>query len=247
MKDELLILEGIKKSFGDRVILSDLSLTLERGCIYSLMGANGSGKTTLFNVINGYLRAEKGSISFNGVMIDKVNPAAICKLGISRSFQKIRIIRELTVKENLLLAFKFNKGEKLWRALSPRRFWRDYYDELNAEAKNIAERVLLSNVINRKAGEISYGQQKLLTLGCCIANSPKLLLLDEPVAGINAVLRQSISDLVKSLGVTVLLIEHHSEFVKLVSDRILYLENGSLIQYSSFQDLKANLIRGNGI
>ncbi|MBM4056048.1 MAG: ATP-binding cassette domain-containing protein [Planctomycetes bacterium] len=239
----MLELINIYKSFGEREILSGVNLKLEKGNVYTLMGANGAGKTTLFNIITNFLKADKGTIFFKGKRIDNLSPVAINSLGITRTFQNLRLIEGLSVKENILLAFKGNKGEKIWNALLPGIFlWRDneYFEQ---KAHEIIRKVFLDDVAESKAGEISYGQQKLLTLGCCLANEADLLLLDEPVAGINPIYWEKIVDIIneiKAAGKTVLLIEHHADFIQTISDTLLFLNDGAVSVFDDYQQLRNN-------
>ncbi len=239
----LLKLIDIQKSFGDREILSYLNLELEKGKIYSLMGANGAGKTTLFNILTGFLRAESGNVFFNETNITNYSPIKINKLGITRTFQNLRLITELTVRENILLSFKTNKGESLFNAMLPQIILKDYYNTFDERAKEIIKQIFLEDVADNKAGEISYGQQKLLTLGCCIANNAELLLLDEPVAGINPDYREKIATLLKDIkvnGKTILLNEHNADFINEVSDKIFFLSSGEITEFNNYDELKNN-------
>ena len=167
----MLVLSEITKFFGDVRVLNGISLRLEKGLVYTLKGGNGSGKTTLFNMISGFLKPTGGTIRFRNRSITKSTPHKINRLGIGRTFQDLRLATQLTVYENILLAL-----EKTMFAF-PTRWQKSRIDE-------ILEKLSLSEKRDELAGEISYGQQKLLTLGCCIANDADLLLIDEPVAGI---------------------------------------------------------------
>lgn len=234
---------NIYKSFGNRVILSSINLNLEPGYIYTLMGANGSGKTTLFNIITGFLKAEDGTILYKKKALNNLPPAAINSSGITRTFQNLRLINGLTVRENIQLAFKGNKGEKIWNALLPGAFLREHQGNFNRRADDIIKKVFLDDVADNKAGEISYGQQKLLTLGCCLANDGDLFLLDEPVAGINPFYKGKIITLIKNIketGKTVLLIEHNANFIDAVSDKLFFLTNGTIDTFEDYQQLKNN-------
>ncbi len=237
----MLKLNNIHKSFGDRKILSGLNLELNSGQIYSLMGANGAGKTTLFNILTGFLRADNGTVLFNERNITDCTPIKINRLGITRTFQNLRLIEGLTVKENILLSFKGNKGESIFSALLPQVMLKDYYNSFNINADQIIKQIFLSDVAGNMASEISYGQQKLLTLGCCLANNAKLFLLDEPVAGINPDYRKKIASLltdIKAKGKTILLIEHNADFINSISDKIFFLSNGKITEFDNYQELK---------
>jgi len=213
----LLKIENISKSFGERRLFENLSLELETGKIYSLMGANGSGKTSLINIISGFIKPDRGKIIFDNIEILLKAPYQINKLGIARSFQDLRLINGLSVLDNLLVAMGNNKNR------IPK------FDEF-VEAQEILKKISLNNFAKKMGGEISYGQQKLLTLGCCLANNPKLLLLDEPVAGIDQINKIKIKEIVLTLkneGITVFQIEHDIEYIKDTSDVVFELkENG---------------------
>ena len=214
----MLVLSEITKFFGDVRVLNGISLRLEKGLVYTLKGGNGSGKTTLFNMISGFLKPTGGTIRFRNRSITKSTPHKINRLGIGRTFQDLRLATQLTVYENILLAL-----EKTMFAF-PTRWQKSRIDE-------ILEKLSLSEKRDELAGEISYGQQKLLTLGCCIANDADLLLIDEPVAGIDADNREKIVALVKDLkgkGKTILQIEHNVNYIEATSDRIFCLESGFL-------------------
>nr|MBA4405108.1 ABC transporter ATP-binding protein [Nanoarchaeum sp.] len=178
-------------------------MKLEAGKIYTLMGANGSGKTTLFNILTGFVKVDGGKILFNNTNITSKSPAEINKLGISRTFQDLRIINGLSVKENVLMV------------LEKKMFHITKFKEFN-KVDIILEEVSLLDHKEHLGSDLSYGQQKLLTLGCCLANNPKLLLLDEPVAGIDNVNKEKIKGIILKLkdeGITILQVEHDLEYI----------------------------------
>ncbi len=215
----MLLLENICKSFDGTSILNGVDIRLQKGCIYTLKGGNGSGKTTLFNIITGFLKPTKGIIEFKGKNISGISSHKINRLGIGRTFQDLRLATQMTVKENILLAL-----EKKAFAYPSK--------EQEQEAEAILERVSLSGKANELAGEISYGQQKLLTIGCCIANNADLLLIDEPVAGIDKTNFIKIITLIQQLkasGKTILQIEHHPDYIYETSDYVLNLEKGRIV------------------
>ncbi len=215
----MLILTDIDKSFDETNILNGVNCHLEKGFIYTLKGGNGSGKTTLFNIITGFLKPTKGSMEFQGKNIAGITPYRINRLGIGRTFQDLRLATQMTVRENILLAL-----EKKPFAF-PSKAQQERTDE-------ILSQVSLQDKANELAGEISYGQQKLLTLGCCIANDADLLLIDEPVAGIDKNNFTKIVLLVRQLKEarkTILQIEHHPGYIQDTSDYVLNLEKGKII------------------
>ena len=224
---------NIHKSFGEQNVLNGIDMFIEKGKIYTLVGGNGSGKTTLFNILSKFLKPDKGEILLNNERIDKLTPVEINKKGITRTFQDLRLITKLTVKENILLSFKHNPGESILNALLPSSIFRKQYATFLKRAEEILKKNHLKEVENNLAGEISYGQQKLLTIGCCLANNADLLLLDEPVAGIAKDNYQRILDLIvelKNEGKTILQIEHNMDYINTTSDSIFFLENGKIVK-----------------
>lgn len=215
----MLLLKGVNKSFNGTSVLNGVDIHLEKGLVYTLKGGNGSGKTTLFNIITGFLKPTNGAVEFKGRNIANISPHKINRLGIGRTFQDLRLATQMTVRENILLAL-----EKTAFAYPTKEQLR--------KADEILDQVTLSAKANELAGEISYGQQKLLTLGCCIANDADLLLIDEPVAGIDKNNFAKITALVQQLkgaGKTILQIEHHPDYIRETSDHVLNLEKGKIV------------------
>lgn len=238
----LLELKNLTHSFsGSKKILDDVSLNLEKGKIYALMGANGSGKTTLFNIITGFIKPTSGDIFFQSIRINGFPSYKINRLGIGRTFQDLRLISKLTVMENVVLAMNDNPTQDWYKAVLPEYVYKSQMKDLNERAEEIIETCFLPDVQNNPAAEISYGQQKLLNLACCIANNAELFLLDEPIAGINPNYRDKILNLLKKLrtgGKTVFLIEHNTEFMQQIADRFYFLKGGRLSVYDTFAQLR---------
>ena len=199
-------------------VLSNVNLSINKGHIYTLTGGNGSGKTTLLNIISGFILPTKGSLSFKGRNLIGLTPYKINRLGIGRTFQDLRLAMQMTVKENVIMAFE----KKMFGRLSSKQLF---------NVDEILEKMSLANKANEPAGEISYGQQKLLTLACLLANDADLLLIDEPVAGIDRSNFIKIVDIIlelKQLGKTIIQIEHHQEYIAATSDVILHMEKGKI-------------------
>jgi len=239
-----LIIELKHLSFGfvpEKQILKDLSFSLEEEKIYALMGGNGAGKTTLFNLITGFIRPQSGEILFGGKNLTYQQPYAINRQGIGRTFQDLRLITKLTVKENIILGMQHNPTDNWLHAMQPEQFYRNAKKELRQKADDIIIEYYLNDVKNSLAGEISYGQQKLLTLACCVANGAKLLLLDEAVAGIQPEYRNKIAGLIRTLtsqGKTIVLIEHNTDFIADVADTIFFLHGGTLSTFETMDALR---------
>ena len=235
----MLEIKNIYKSFGEQKVLQGLNMSVDKSKIYTIIGGNGAGKTTLFNLITGFLRPDKGEILYNNKRLDKSSPVTVNARGITRTFQDLRIINQLTVRENILLSFKNNPGEKIMNAFLPAGFFKKQYAVLAEQTDRILEKVHLGKVEHNLAGEISYGQQKLLTIGCCLANDAQLLLLDEPVAGIDTENYTRIYNLILQLkkeGRTILQIEHNHDFVESLSDGIWFLNGGKAIFFEQYHN-----------
>lgn len=231
----------IVKSYGKHKILSDTSLEVSEGRVSVLMGANGSGKTTLFNVINGYIGQDSGKIFLDNTEISAKLPYQRKQLGIGRTFQDMRLIGNLSVMENVMLSFPNQKGENWWRVLLPSNSVKKEQQDNAQKATNILTDCFISDISESKADEISYGQQKLLNLACCIASGASVLLLDEPVAGVNLIFREKLSSIIRDLkeqGKSLLIIEHNMDFIEMVADEILFLHNGRIKRYGSFQKFR---------
>ena len=186
-----------------------------------------------------------GKIIYKGTEINKKTPVTINNLGITRTFQDLRIINGLSVNENILLSFKNNPGEKILNSILPEKLFEHKYNEYSLKADEIINKIHLQDVANNLAGEISYGQQKLLTLGCCIANNADLMLLDEPVAGIDKDNYKRIYELIlnfKKEGKTILQIEHRHDFVESLSDGIWFLNTGKAYYFENYKAFISNNI-----
>jgi branched-chain amino acid transport system ATP-binding protein len=245
----MLEIKNIHKSFGKQQVLQGLNMSFEKGKIHTIIGGNGAGKTVLFNIITGFLEADNGEIILNQKRIDTKGPVAINSKGITRTFQDLRIINQLTVRENILLSFKNNPGENILNALLPARLFNKQYQSFRKQADEILETVYLKSIENNLAGEISYGQQKLLTIGCCLANDADIFLLDEPVAGIDKDNYQRVFNLIQQLkaeGKTIIQIEHNHSFIENLSDSIWFLYGGEAKSFENYQQfVNDNIVKQN--
>ncbi len=238
----MLAIEQLCFHFPGRAILDRTSFELRPGAVTCLLGGNGSGKTTLFNLITGFLRPDAGAIRLGERKLDGCAPFRISRMGVARTFQDLRLIGKLPVRENVLLALPGHPGERLRHALLPPAFHRDRDAEDRRKADALLADFFLSEVADQPASEISYGQQKLLTLACCVATGATLLLLDEPVAGISPENRERMAERLANLraaGKTILLIEHQPDFLERVGERFLFLEAGRLHSFDTLAALNA--------
>ncbi len=237
----MLILNNITFSFNNKSnLIEDLNLILDSGRIYALMGTNGSGKTTLFNILSGFLNQSSGEMLFNNEDITKTPPYIRSNMGIGRTFQDLRIVLKLSVKQNIILAMKNNPTDIWYNSLLPEGLFRTKLEALNSAADKLISEYFLGDIKDSLAGEISFGQQKLLTLACCAAGGADLLLLDEPIAGINPEFMKLIAKLLtqfKDKGKTVFFIEHNTEFISSLADSVFFLDQGKIREYGNVAEM----------
>ncbi|MDD5260302.1 MAG: ABC transporter ATP-binding protein [Methylacidiphilales bacterium] len=223
--------ENLKKSFDGTQALAKLSVEFPSSGIVAIIGPNGAGKTTLINVLTGFLRAESGQFFLGEQNLTRLAPHRIARLGIVRTFQDLRLISQVSVLENVLLARPKQKGERLLSALF--RFGVAEEEESNREAAfKLLDFVGLKDKAEELAGELSYGQQKLLTLTCCLATDAQILLLDEPIAGVHPEMISKILNLLSQLrdmGKQIIFIEHDIAFVRKLADHVIVMDEGKII------------------
>jgi branched-chain amino acid transport system ATP-binding protein len=230
--DSLLTVAGVSKRFGGLKAVDQVDFTVERGRLQALIGPNGAGKTTLFNVVSGFLRPEGGRIAFDGHDITRSRPDRIARLGLVRTFQLVRPFAEMTVRENVLVGFHGRTRGGLGAALLRPRWLQMQEAATREEADRILTRVGLADRADEPAGNLTFGQQRFLEIGRALAAGPRLLLADEPGAGLTheetAVLGRLLVGL-RDEGTTVLLVEHDMELVMRVAERIVVLDFGRKI------------------
>jgi branched-chain amino acid transport system ATP-binding protein len=230
--------ERLTKSFGALTAVNEVTLEVEEGSLHSVIGPNGAGKTTFFNLLTGQHAPTSGRIIFDGRDITGTPPNRIAHLGIARSFQRTSIFPVLSILDNVWLA-AFARQES-WRGLAWRRA--DRYPELTARALSVLGEVGLGEKAGLPAREISHGEQRQLELAIALAAAPRLLLLDEPAAGLSPDETQKMVALVQKLKrrYTILLIEHKIDVVMSMSDRISVMHFGSVIAEGSPVEIQRN-------
>lgn len=214
MENFILEVREVTKRFGGVIAVDCCSLELAPGKIYGLIGPNGSGKTTLFNCITGLDPRDDGEIRYKGGRIDGLKPHQVARRGIGRTFQIIRVFPELTALENLLVA--------TWQPL----------DVAHRRALEMLRLVTLERLQNEYAGNLSYGQQKLLEFGRVLITDPELILLDEPAAGVNRTLLNGLLEAIRNLraqGKTIFIVEHDMKVIMDLSEKIFVLDHGEKI------------------
>jgi len=236
----LLEITDLVHSFDGVHALRGVTLSVRAGCITGLIGPNGAGKTTLFNVVSGMLRPDAGDIRFAGHSITGWRPDRITGAGLVRTFQIAHGFPRLSVLENLLLYGPNQPGERLVPAILRPPAARRRDDELHVRARAIAERLNLTRVLHDRAADLSGGQKKLLEIGRALMAEPRLLLLDEPVAGVNPTLGREIAAHLRDLqneGLTILLIEHHMDTIAALCDPVIVMAEGARLREGRFEDL----------
>ena len=231
----ILDVTGVSKSFGGVKANVDISISVEQGSIVGLIGPNGSGKTTLFNSIVGTHPIDKGSIKFDDKEVSELPVPVVAKLGLLRTFQQTRIYGKLNGIENMLISNKSQEKGLLsvFSKIPP---------ELTDKAENLLKFVGLYQKRKLRAGDLSFGQQKLLELAMALMNEPKMLLLDEPTAGINPTLINGIIDRLikvnKEFGITLLVIEHNMRVIMQLAQKIFCLAHGEMLAEGTPEQIK---------
>jgi branched-chain amino acid transport system ATP-binding protein len=229
----LLEIKGLTKRFGGLLALSDVHITLESGIIAALIGPNGAGKTTLFNILAGLYGPDQGEVLFGGRSLLGCAPHEIVGRGVGRTFQNIRLFGRMTVMENVLVGMHTQIREGLLDTVWRTKVFRESEDVARARAVELIRQVGLEGKQMRSAHQLSYGDQRRLELARALGSKPKLLLLDEPTAGMNPSESQSLMKLLKELVAevveTLMIIEHNMRIVMGVSDRVMVLDYGRKI------------------
>jgi branched-chain amino acid transport system ATP-binding protein/neutral amino acid transport system ATP-binding protein len=239
----LLEVRGVTRSFYGVHALNGVDLDVEPGRITGLIGPNGAGKTTLFNCISGLVPADGGSIRFAGTDITHLRPDQVTRQGLVKTFQIARGFPRLTVLENLLLYAPDQPGEHVGAALLRSKAAIARERQIMAQATEIAAMLNLTRVLNDKASDLSGGQKKLLEIGRALMSDPKLILLDEPAAGVNPTLVREIGEKLREVvarGVTLLLIEHQMDMIARLCDHVIVLAEGRRLVEGSFEQVASN-------
>ena len=243
-RDDLLVAENCTKRFGGLVAVNEVDFTIPRGAIASLIGPNGAGKTTFFNMITGLYVPTTGSIRFDGAELTGRKPHEVVRLGIGRTFQNIRLFGNMSAEDNVLVGLHHRLTGRWWQAiLRPPSIVQEETDAL-ARAHALLDLVGLRNRARTLSRNLPYGDQRRLEIARALATQPKLLLLDEPTAGMNPEETRRLMDFVRQirtdLGLTVLLIEHDMKVVMGISDQVSVLDHGEKISEGTPQQVRSD-------
>jgi branched-chain amino acid transport system ATP-binding protein len=235
----MLKIQNLSKHFGGVKAFNNCSFDIKENQITALIGPNGSGKSTVFNLISGVIKEDSGKILYDKTDITHFSPEQVSNAGISRLFQKSQLFDNLTIKENLLLAID-NEDTKFWKNLFKKN---KITKEKEAKVEEMLKLVEMEHFANKIGRELSFGQKRLIEIARTILNPHKLLMLDEPIAGVTPKLRKKISDILLNLkkqGATILLIEHDMNFALNLADEVIVLDEGKVIAKGTPNQIKNN-------
>ena len=229
---------GLKKAYGAIQAVGGVSFEVRPGEIFGVIGPNGSGKTTLFNSMLGQITPDEGKIELNGQDVTTLGPLELNRLGVGRTFQSLQVFGKMTVRDNLIVAAQEHQGSLFSRMFALGD------SGLGGKADALIEQFHISHVADKKAGELSYGQQKLVDIAMAFMSEPDLVLLDEPCAGVNPALVGGISKLLKELNQTrkgsFVVIEHNMDFVMSLCHRIMVMVEGEVLAIGTPAEIRAN-------
>jgi neutral amino acid transport system ATP-binding protein len=240
--DPILIANNVTRKFGGLLAVDVEHLEIQRGAITALIGPNGAGKTTFFNLLTGFDKPDSGTKKVDGESIDGVSSYKLASRGMVRTFQLTKALAKLTVIENMKLGAKDQVGEKFLAALIP-ALWSRQEREIEAQAEGLLERFNMIHMRDEFAGTMSGGQRKLLEMARALMTDPTLVMLDEPMAGVNPALTQSLLGHVKELradGRTVIFVEHDMDVVRDISDWVVVMSEGAIIAEGTPDDIGSN-------
>ena len=240
--DAIMVVDNVSRSFGGLKAVDVAHLEIQRGAITGLIGPNGAGKTTLFNLLTGFDRPDTGTWAIDGVKLGKRHPHQVARRGVVRTFQLTKALAKMSVLDNVRLGAADQTGERILSSLF-RFTWRDQEKQITARAHEMLTRFKLDAKADDMAGSLSGGQRKLLEMARALMTDPKVVMLDEPMAGVNPALTQSLLEHVKSLrdqGMTVVFVEHDMDVIRDISDWVVVMAQGAVIAESTPDKLADN-------
>lgn len=240
--DPIMLVDNISRSFGGLKAVDVAHLEIQRGSITGLIGPNGAGKTTLFNLLTGFDRPDTGTWTMDGTKMGRLHPHQVARRGVVRTFQLTKALAKMTVLDNVKLGASGQSGERMFNALLPFT-WRSQESAITERAHDMLARFKLDAKADDMAGSLSGGQRKLLEMARALMTDPKVVMLDEPMAGVNPALTQSLLEHVKSLrdlGMTVIFVEHDMDVIRDISDWVVVMAQGTVIAESPPESLADN-------
>jgi branched-chain amino acid transport system ATP-binding protein len=241
---KILNTDKVTMKFGGVTAVKDFSLELNKNEIVAVIGPNGAGKTTTFNMITGVYKPTTGNVFFNDANITGLKPDKITKLGIARTFQNIRLFKDLSVLDNVLIANHLHLKSGLFSSVLTLPGYRREEKQMRAKSLELLERVGLANLKDEKSGSLPYGKQRRLEIARALATNPQVLLLDEPAAGMNPKETEDLTVFIKEIrdefDLTIFLIEHHMHLVMGICDRIYVLDYGVTIANGTPHEIQNN-------
>jgi neutral amino acid transport system ATP-binding protein len=240
--DSILVADSVRRRFGGLTAVDVHHLEIQRGAITALIGPNGAGKTTFFNLLTGFDRPNSGRWAFDGEDLTGLSAHIIARRGMVRTFQLTKALARLRVIDNMKLGGTDQTGENFFRALV-KSFWRDEESELDRRADELLQRFNLAHMRNEFAGELSGGQRKLLEMARALMARPRLIMLDEPMAGVNPALAQTIIRHVQELrddGLTVVFVEHDMDVVREISNWVVVMSEGEIVAEGRHSSIVTN-------
>jgi neutral amino acid transport system ATP-binding protein len=239
----ILEIAGLNRRFGGLQAIDRCEFSVRKGSITGLIGPNGAGKSTLFNIVSGFLKPDSGEVRFEGRRIDGMAPHAVARLGLRRTFQIPRELKRMSVLENLMLVPEGQFGDRILSVVLPDARVREEERANAAAAREVLQMVGLETKADAPAALLSGGQKKLLELARCLMSRPRLMLLDEPTAGVNPTLIRDLMDVMRQVhasGITLLIIEHNMNVVMELCERIAVLDRGHVIAAGTPSEIQEN-------
>ena len=243
MSNKYLEVTNLKKSFGGIKAVDVESLNLNRNELTSIIGPNGAGKTTFFDLISGFQDSDEGKVYLNNKNITKSQPYAIARLGMIRTFQLTKVFDRMTVLENMMFSASTVNNDSFLKSLAKLPSQKTTEKKIRDKSFEIMKELNIDHMANSYAREMSGGQKKLLELGRSIINNPSVLLLDEPLAGVNPKLAEEILQIIVNLagkGISILMVEHNIEAVMKISERVVVLAEGKVIADSTPENIRSD-------
>ena len=243
MSNKYLEVTNLKKSFGGIKAVDVESLNLNRNELTSIIGPNGAGKTTFFDLISGFQTSDEGKVYLNNKNITKSQPYAIARLGMIRTFQLTKVFDRMTVLENMMFSASTVNNDSFLKSLAKLPSQKTTEKKIRDKSFEIMKELNIDHMANSYAREMSGGQKKLLELGRSIINNPNILLLDEPLAGVNPKLAEEILQIIVNLagkGISILMVEHNIEAVMKISERVIVLAEGKVIADSTPENIRTD-------